>query len=366
MLKYSLSEDDAIKRIEELKSKTSGTLENFIRRHGSEEGPKKFKIFSEKSSHTKEKYKIRYGEDWEVKWDEYRNSKAWGKKELIAKYGEEEGLKKFEERSKKRKASATKEALILKFGQDGYDKIIESKKSGTLKNLILKYGEEIGNLKYKELNFAKSQSSTKSGYIKRFGEGEGIKRYNKRRISISPIFQQLKKKYGEIEALEIYQNYQDKRLIVENHGLNKICINKKKASRFSKMSCGCVSKESDSFFKELSDFLNRPLIYGSKKEEHQLFDEANMKKYYFDCFDPLTNTLIEFHGVAYHPKIGDTDWISAFGRTYEDAINYDTNKKNFALNSGYKYLVVYSDETKLKHKRVEKILEISKILNNEN
>lgn len=363
MKKHFLSYDDALERIEKLKSKTSGTLENFIKRHGKTEGVKKFQIFKDKSSHTEEKYRLKYGDDWEIKWDKYLKSKSSGREALISKHGEIEGVKKFEEYNDKRKKSGKKENLILKHGKEKYEDIINSKKSGSLESLILKYGEEEGKIKYKEINIKKTKYSTLDGLIEKYGETEGVERYERRRITSSPIFQQLKNKYGTEKALVVYQTYKDKRLIAQDHNLEKININKKKVSRFSKMSDGCVSKESDSFFKELENFLRRPLIYGSKKIEHKLFDDVNMKQYYFDCYDSQSNTLIEFHGIAYHPKMGDFGWISPFGRTYEEVLNYDTLKKNFALNSGYNYLVVYSDDVKLKHYKITKIKEISEILN---
>jgi hypothetical protein len=362
MVKHSLSRECAIEKINELKNKTSGSVANYIRRYGEEEGLRRFKIFSEKSKHTQDTYKIKYGDNWEEAWTEYKKSKSSGRNALIDKYGELEGLKRFEESNEKRRNSQSKEYLISKLGEDGYKQLIESRQTGSLKSFISKYGVEVGTKRYKETNLKKSESVTLAGFIKRWGEVEGQIKYNDRCIKISPIYQQLKKKYGERIALDIYRRYDDSKQITKDHELKKIKINKNKASRFSKLSKGCVSKESDFFFQKLSDSLNRTLIFGDKKTEFKLFDENKRRLYYYDCFDPETNTLIEFHGVAYHPKVGDVEWISPFGRTYEKALSYDTDKKNLALNLGYNYLVVYSDEVKLKHHLDKKISEILKIL----
>ena len=363
MLKHSLSRENAMLKVQELKNKTSGTLENFIRRHGEVKGTELFESFCKKSSHTEKSFKEKYGENWEFHWESYLKSKSSGLNVLIAKYGENDGKKRFHDANEKRKNQLKKESLIEKFGIDGYDEISNKRKTGSLDFFIKKYGEDIGRIKYKECCEKKSKSSCLSYYIEKYGLEEGKQQYIKNVTKKSPIFAQLKKIYGEEKALDIYIKNKNKKEITKQYNLEFINLDKARKSKFFKKSRGCTSKESIKFFKVLEEKLKRNLIYGTKKDELKIFDNEKIRTYYYDCYDPLTNTLIEFHGIAFHPKEGDFKWISPYGRTYNEAYAYDKQKEKCAIISGFKYIKIYSDDVKLKHDGDKKIKELQKKLN---
>jgi hypothetical protein len=67
--------------------------------------------------------------------------------------------------------------------------------------------------------------------------------------------------------------------------------------------------------------------------------------------------------VSFHPKEGQTDWVSAYGDDYENKIKIDNLKKDLAENNGYKYFFVYSDED-IKTKQCELIELIKKEISN--
>ena len=359
MLKHSITRDEAILKIKELKNKTKGTLENFIKRHGEIKGKELFDIFKEKSRHTEETFKKKYGDNWKIHWEKYLKSKSSGLDVLIKKHGEEEGRNIFHKTQEKRKNSLNVENLIKKFGKDGYKNIIEKKKSGSLNFFIKKYGKKEGILKYKECCEKKSKSNFLKYYIEKYGEEVGETKYNESRMKRSPIFKELQKLYGETNALEIYNSFKNKKEITKKYNLEIKNLKKARNSIFFKKSKGCVSKESKKLFNALEEKLKRKLIYGNKKKEVKIFDKINFRTYHYDCYDEKSNTLIEFHGVAYHPKKDDINWTSPYGRTYEEAFLYDNQKEECAISNGFNYIKIYSDEVKLKHDFEKKIKEIS-------
>jgi len=102
-----------------------------------------------------------------IKYVEYYN-------ELVSKYGEEDGLKKY----KSFLRSSTLETYIIKFGEKrGTDKFNNKKKSGiSLEKMIEKYGEKDGTNRYN--NWLSKIRQDLPNFIKRYGEKDGLKKYN--------------------------------------------------------------------------------------------------------------------------------------------------------------------------------------------
>lgn len=138
------TEEEAIKTIESLKATTSGTEENFIKRHGYC-GKQKYKEFCEKSKHTEETFISKYGNKGKDKYIEYLNTKDSNSLSyFIHKYGKDEGKIRYE----------------LNCKQIGY--------YNTIEHYIEKYGHEKGFTKYKEVSFSKGKDS--QYFINTYGE----------------------------------------------------------------------------------------------------------------------------------------------------------------------------------------------------
>ena len=161
MIRDKCSEDIAKQKIQDLKNKTSGSKEAFIKRYGEVEGLKRFEEFSKKSAHTEESFKKKYGNNWKEEWKKYIKSKDsmseefhknkygnnW-KKELesrkqsvsqslqnnVEKYGVIVGTKKFKEGNEKRSCSCSTEGLITKYGLEKALDINNSKSCPGSKN----------------------------------------------------------------------------------------------------------------------------------------------------------------------------------------------------------------------------------------
>ena len=136
------------------KSNVGVTLDIMINRYGEEEGKKKFDEYRSKQAHSNsfEYKKEKYG--WtEDKFHEYNKSRAVTLENMIKKYGEEEGKKKFDEYRSKQAYTNTIDHFIEKYGyEEGvaiYIRVCDQK-SVTLKNMIRIYGSEKGALLYEQ------------------------------------------------------------------------------------------------------------------------------------------------------------------------------------------------------------------------
>ncbi len=131
-----------------------------IKRYGEEEGLKRWEIYCNKQGNKNTlKYKNeKFG--WsEEQFDLFNKSRAITLDNLIQKYGEVNGLKKWNIYIEKQKTTKSKEYMINKFGIEKTE-IINKQKGLTLENYIRKYGKEYGTIKYLDyINKAKSYYS---------------------------------------------------------------------------------------------------------------------------------------------------------------------------------------------------------------
>jgi hypothetical protein len=284
------------------------------------EGPVKYNNYiSKKESRSDEYYKNKHGDGWEeIKRVDMEN---WAYKlslsGYIDKHGKELGTAMYEE--------------------------MNSKKIVTVDNYLQKYGEKVGIKQYEQTCKSKDTQSLEI-FIRKYGEIEGPIRYQNKLMRCSSVFQNFLKIYPEETAISVYKTWKlgsslsdaDVKILKEN----KI---KTKWENFSRSS---VSKSSTKFFTKLEIALGRDIKYGSKRNEHKLFDVENKRTYYYDAYVPSLNLIIEFNGSAFHyHESFEEDWISAFGLTKSDSIKSDTAKLNFARNAGYNVIVVWDFET---------------------
>lgn len=171
-------------------------------------------------------------------------------------------------------------------------------------------------------------------------------------------FQQSRLQHPHVKILfcikSIYLNPKSKKhkkaketVIAENRG---------KYSRYKGK--GPVSKSSTSFFDKLKDYFDLDLKYGKKNTELKLFDEENMCNYYYDSVDYSKKLIIEYHGVGFHPKENELDWIGVYGETYESKRKKDLRKEEIAILNGYRYVAIWSDESLYEAcKKIEEFLD---------
>jgi len=354
--KYNISYEEANFRVQDLKNRTTITLENLIRKHGEEEGKKRFDQFRQKSAHTKEKYQQKYGDQWEEHWKKYLQSKSCSLEKFIERYGKE-GARLYEEYQLKKSYSNSLECYVEKYGpKEGMEKynLIQKKRcTSELSSFVEKFGPEEGVKRYRETN-AKKDSSSLNFFVTKYGEEKGRQEYENKKMRSSPLFCALKKEYGEKTALEAYLDCKKKRFDEVCNNFELVSSYKTKIKK-DKLSKGPVSKESSKFFKMLETLLGRKLAFGLKKDELKLINIETMRYFCYDCYDTESNTIVEFHGVAWHPKEGELDWQNPFGLSYNEKMQEDLKKKQLAESKGYSYVVIYSDEVRTVDKRKEKL-----------
>lgn len=189
------------------------------------------------------------------------------------------------------------------------------------------------------MNLYHERQSTNSlkNYIKRDGQKEGYKKWKKR----------------QRKWLNTLYSKTDEEISEFNH---KKYVNCKSVNN--------VSKSSIIFFDRLIDTINKEAYYGKKGNEISI-QYDNTHRYYYDCYIPEYNLIIEYNGINFHPKPLDKEWYNNLSSVdYNKARYKDLKKKNIALNNGYRYIEVWSDDT-IEH-NIDYILRfIEDIKNNE-
>ena len=138
---------------DEYRNKIAMTKENMIKKYGEVEGIERWEKYCKRQSETNTfEYKNKkYGMTKE-EFNNYNRSRAVTLENMIKKYGTDEGTKKFNSYCEKQKVSGCKvEYFIDKYGTDeGLKKYeqLNNQKGLTLENFIRKYGEVEGEKLY--------------------------------------------------------------------------------------------------------------------------------------------------------------------------------------------------------------------------
>jgi hypothetical protein len=127
---------------------TGPTKERCIKKHGKEKGLKVWTNYCKRQSETNTfKYKSKkYGISKE-EFNKFNKSRAVTLKNLVKKYGDDLGRKKWNEYLEKQRETKSLEYMIKKFGKNKTE-LINKSKGITLKNFTKKYGEEEGTKRF--------------------------------------------------------------------------------------------------------------------------------------------------------------------------------------------------------------------------
>jgi hypothetical protein len=133
--------------------------------------------------------------------------------------------------------------------------------------------------------------------------------------------EQLIEKYGEEKSKEILEK------------------------RYTKF--GRSSKEAFTFFSKLYKKARKigikrgDIFLGTKKRNEYWIHQDSFFSYDFTI--KSIKMIIEYHGTAFHPKAGDYNWKSPFGKTYDEMMLIEEAKEKAAIDKGFSYYVVWSD-----------------------
>jgi hypothetical protein len=367
--------DNIYERINELLKygRDSSSLEVFKLRYGDEEGERRFNLKINQSKQTLEKFIEKYGEiDGKLKYKKYCKSKSMSLEMCIKRHGEIKGPVVFREYWDTTGFGTSKRAFKKRFGNDWEKHFIEftikQGENNTLEAKILKYGEKEGTKKFKELNSKKSNSLSKKTLVEKMLKNGAA--YDEIRIEIAnrwdnTSIESFIIRYGEIDGLIKYEEYLKKNkesnpICIEYYEKRKIpedvafeIISKIQWERNSKLSR--FSKESLFYFDKLNEIFEKRgknCLYAKNElgfllthNEYQIYKKNRM--FFYDCFIPELNLIIEYHGVRFH---SDIDYNSTLTVSQNDIYNneYDKDffKKWIAEQRGYKVFILRSWEIK--------------------
>lgn len=266
------------------------------------------------------------------------------KQAMIDRYGEQEGLIRYQQRIEKYKYSVSLPALIERFGEQQGTEIYNKRKaaaSTSLPSLISKFGEQEGRRRYQQQIERKAHAQTLQGYIDRYGFDEGIERYRKRQQRFleswankspeelarinelrSNSLKNLQDHYGEQEGSRRYNKWASSRRL-------------RASAESLKVFLPLYTWLLDNGFADDDIFLG----YGPKKEFH-ITDNGEFFSYDF-CIKSL-NLIIEFNGLMFHPKTPDQqDWYMPHNDiTAKQKFEYDQHKLQVAKQNGFKTVVL--------------------------
>ena len=256
-------------------------------------------------------------------------------KNVIGKYGYEDGYKKY----KKDNPTYTKrlDKNIELYGlKEGIDKTISEntkKYSNNRDRFIKLYGEELGSKKWEEFKLkSKKNRPSLQGFIEKYGEEEGNKRWEEFRTKIKksrPSLNGFIEKYGKKDGCVLWENYKESLSFTEEKCIEKYGVEfgrKKWDDYIKKMSESCkvaTSSEQMKYINSIDFYINK---YGEKegrkkyndckKSQYHSSKELMVKKY--GTHEGLKKykeigLKRSFHSDSYHSKISQ--------RLFEDIKN---------------------------------------------
>lgn len=299
----------------------------------------------------------------------------------IAKYGEELGRQKYEEKNKR--VSVGIDSLRARgFSDDEIRDIKERHRQNskiTLENLCKKYGEELGKQKYdvyirksKEKSIWSVEHYIKLGYSEE--EAKNI---------ISDIQRKDLKyfilRYGELEGTEKYKDYNRKKstsleMYIEKHGEveGQRKFQEKKNIKSSRTEIQLFDKVSSYFNEEEQKWF----CYGKNQYKIGLRKEiwersCGAKLYLLDFFDRRQNKIIEFNGDLWHanPEIfKENDTPNPYERKKTSKEIWEKDQARYAIlaEMNYSVLVIWEkDYLRDMEKTIQKCVDFLKGEKNE-
>lgn len=261
----------------------------------------------------------------------------------IIRFGEEVGREKWKVYCEKMSYKNTFEYKNKKYGMTQEEfKSFNNSRAITLVNLVKKYGEIEGTLKYNSYCDKQAYSNTLEYFIEKHGKEEGTFKYNRYCRDKAHTYENYIKWYGEEGEAKFKEHIQFK-------------------------SPSHASKSSQKFFKklynELSEHDKISCYYHDKNCEYGIMNELNKKYCKYDFCLTSKKIIIEYNGDHVHanPTIYSPDDIPKYFRTKtpktaQEVWDADAIKKKIAEGNGFSVYYVWQSENE--EQAIKKILEI--------
>lgn len=220
--------------------------------------------------------------------------------------------------------------------EDAVIKVKDRQSTFTLEKLLMKHGYPVG------LTIWKQRQKQWQETLQNKSEEE-LNRINTAR---GKTFLQLSKTYGEEKAKQICKN--------KGHGGSYKFLKNSYGDElfqlmlfYRKPGARRHSKEANVFFETM--------ISNCYSETKHLISEciSNNEKcihyetgrYFYDFCDVENKIIIEYHGIAFHPREGDINFKCVLSKEdYYTRYNQDQHKMKTAIDNGFSFLAIYSDE----------------------
>ena len=183
--------------------------------------------------------------------------------------------------------------------------------------------------------YNKSRSCTIENFIKRYGEEEGLKRWNdyRRRESYCNTREYFIETYGEEEGLKKWNNFNNARFINRSYSM--------------------ISQELFKTIIKNDIFKDHEIYFAEYNYEYEIYTDTG-HLYYLDFYDKTLNLCIEFNGIKFHPKPGkykETDVFDGLfennGKLVGDLWRYERERETDIKNNiGAKIIIVWEDDYK--------------------
>jgi hypothetical protein len=269
-------------------------------------------------------FKKKYDNNWEIEYKKYKNkiSKSNSLERYILEYGEKDGLEVFNLISSKKDSMSFK--FFLEKNLNDYNKALidfQNRKKSVVLNIdgfVNRDGIELGNYKYN--NFIDKKRNKMLDLLSNMTIEERYKKYS---MSIDNLCS----KYGCIDGKIKYDNW-----------VNSCLVPMLRAS-----------KESMIIFNRVIDYLNNINIldfYVGYMDKSEYFLKDGSKIFFYDFTIKSLKIIIEYNGVAFHPKLENLDdFKSIYNRLSSiELYNKQKYKVDFAKSKGFKVLEIWSDD----------------------
>lgn len=204
---------------------------------------------------------------------------------MILKYGVDEGNKRWNSYREKQALTNTFEYKRDKYGwtREQFDEYNKSR-SVTLENLIKRHGEEKGRLKWDKYCERQRYAGCQIEYfIEKYGEQEGIEKYN---------------------LVNILKSHSYESFLIKNDGNEELAtIEYNQYLKFRPNNGNSYSNIANELFDKLFDSIKhiyKDIYYSNNINEWFVYDCNKKRVYYIDFFVKDTGLAIEFHGDYWH------------------------------------------------------------------
>lgn len=249
---------------------------------------------------------------------------------MINRWGELDGKRKWEEYRMKQSHSNTFEYKHEKFGwsKEDFDNYNNSR-AVTLNNMILRHGEKEGKQKWQ--NYCKLQETVGCKleyFIEKYGKIEGEKKFNEINRSKSLKVENFIKKYGQEQGVQRWESY-----------IKKVQTKRRQSILANNLFWDIL---------KLLPTADHDNIFFEAKNHEYFFAQQGYKTIFVDFYDISKKKIIEFLGDYWHgnPEIYTPDFINNQTKLTAKELYEKTLERNSLLEKihGCKVLMIWEND----------------------